>query len=61
MTNEHIIPRGMVEAKETILATYNCERDNLIIKTLNESEREIEAFRNINLDVTIVKFYLKIE
>ncbi len=51
----------MVEAKETILATYNCERDNLIIKTLNESEREIEAFRNINLDVTIVKFYLKIE
>ena len=34
MTNEHIITRGMVEAKETILAIYNCERDNLII-TLN--------------------------
>lgn len=58
MTNEHIITRGMVEAKETIPATYNCERDYLII-TLNESEREIKAFRNINLDVKIVKILPK--
>ena len=58
MTNEHIITRQMIEAKETILVTYNCEKEKLII-CLNESERYIQDFLNINIDATIVRILPK--
>ena len=48
----------MIEAKETILAIYNYEKEKLII-CLNESERYIQDFRNINIDSTIVRILPK--
>ena len=58
MTNEHVITRDMVFRKETILISYDCEREDLIIK-LDKSQRFIEDFKSINIDITIVEILLK--
>ena len=58
MTNEHVITREMVFRKETILISYDCEREDLIIK-LDKSKRFIEDFKSINIDITIVEILLK--
>jgi V8-like Glu-specific endopeptidase len=58
MTNEHVITREMVFRKETILISYDCEREDLIIK-LDKSKRFIEDFKSINIDITIVEILPK--
>ena len=54
MTNDHVIPARIIRAKKNILVYYDCERKSIIIN-LNQSERHIQEFRNLNFDFTIVE------
>lgn len=58
MTNEHVINRTFIESKKNILVYYNCERENIIIN-LNKSQRHIQEFTNINIDITTIEILLK--
>ena len=58
MTNEHVITREMDISKESILISYDCERENYIIN-LDKSQRNFEVFLSINIDITIVEIFPK--
>ena len=54
MTNEHIITKDMIDKKEEIEIFYNNQKKRIKI-TLNEDERFIKSFKDINIDCTIVE------
>ena len=58
MTNEHIITEEMVESKEEIEIYYDYENKKNLI-TLNKEEREINKYKNNDLDITIVQILEK--
>ena len=58
MTNQHVITREMVQLKEEIEILYNCEENNLKIK-LNNNERFIKDYIDIDLDIIIIEILPK--
>ena len=54
MTNEHIITKDMIEKKEEIEVYYNNQKKRIKI-TLNEDERFIKSYKDIDIDCTIVE------
>ena len=58
MTNQHVITREMVQLKEEIEILYNCEENNLKIK-LNNNERYIKDYIDIDLDIIIIEILPK--
>ena len=58
MTSQHLITREMIESKENIEISYDCDQKQLIIY-LNKFERLIKDFIDINIDITIVQILPK--
>jgi len=58
MTNQHVITREMVQLKEEIEILYNCEENKLKIK-LNNNERYIKDYIDIDLDIIIIEILPK--
>jgi len=54
MTNEHVVEKDMIEEKETIEVYYDNQKKRIKI-TLNEDERFIKSFKDIDIDCTIVE------
>ena len=54
MTNEHVIPEKIIRAKENIFIHYDCEKKSILIN-LNTSQRYIQDFKYMNIDITIVE------
>ena len=54
ISNEHIITKNMIKNKEKITFLYDSERKRKEIY-LNNEERYIKDFRDINIDATVVE------
>ena len=60
MTNENLISKEMVNLKQTIKISYNNELEIKEIK-LNEDERYIKDYKNMNIDIIIIEIIKKDE
>ena len=59
ITNEHAITPEMIQRKDIIIALYENESKNLVIK-LDKTERIIECFeKSLNIDITVVEIIPK--
>ena len=54
MTNEHIITKDMIDAKQKITIIYDTTNKNKEI-ILNKDERYIKEYTNMDIDVTIIE------
>ena len=52
MTNEHIVEKDIIEKKETIEVYYDNQKKRIKI-TLNEDERFIQSYKEIDPDIDI--------
>ena len=58
MTNEHVITKEMVENKDNFIFYFDNEKKTKEIK-LDQNERYIKNFRDINIDATIIEILPK--
>lgn len=58
ISNEHVIKEDMIKNKDNIYIYYDYEFENIVIR-LDENERYIKTFKDINLDVTVVQILPK--
>ena len=54
ITNEHVITKGMIEAKQKIIISYDKKNKTKEI-TLDKNKRFIKEYREKDLDITLVK------
>ena len=58
ISNEHVINNDMIKTKDILHILYDNELKNAVIK-LDEKERYIKIFKDIDLDITIVEILPK--
>ncbi len=54
ITNEHVITKGMIEAKQKIIISYDKKNKTKEI-TLDKDKRFIKEYREKDLDITLIE------